>query len=56
MRTLSLKKDTLTELTTAELDLVVGASALSCLSQWVCQASDFQQCITGLHCVGSNSC
>ena len=55
MRKLSLKKDTLAELTNEELDVVVGASGLSCVSNMICQ-SDFQQCMTGLGCVNTNSC
>jgi hypothetical protein len=48
-RKLSLKKDTLAELTTEELDLIAGASGLTCA---VCLPnSDFQQCITGVGCI-----
>jgi hypothetical protein len=50
-RKLSLKKDTLVELTTAELDAVAGASGLTCIN---CN-SDFQQCITGTRCL-TNGC
>ena len=47
MRKLSLKKETLAELTSSELAGVAGGSGLSCVN---C-ASDFQQCITGVGCV-----
>jgi hypothetical protein len=50
-RKLSLKKDTLVELTTEELDRVAGASGLTCIN---CN-SDFQECITGLRCI-TNGC
>lgn len=55
MRKLSLKKDTLAELTSEELDVVVGASGLACVSNMICQ-SDFQQCITGLPCLSVGGC
>ncbi|MDQ1711732.1 MAG: hypothetical protein QOE45_1182 [Frankiaceae bacterium] len=47
-RRLHLHKETLTELTTAELNGVVGASGNSC--QNVCN-SRVQDCITGLPCL-----
>ena len=52
MRRLSLRKETLVELATCELDSVVGASGLTCLN---CN-SDFQQCITGLRCLSLDGC
>lgn len=55
MRKLSLKKDTLTELSTEDLDGVVGGSGLSCISNMIC-SSDFQQCITGLGCLSVGGC
>jgi hypothetical protein len=51
-RTLSLKKDTLVELTAEELDQVAGASGLTCVN---CN-SDFQQCLTGIRCLSIASC
>ena len=51
-RTLSLKKENVTELSTEDLDQVAGGSGLSCIN---C-ASDFQQCITGLGCLSIRSC
>jgi hypothetical protein len=54
-RSLALKKETLAELTTGELGLVVGGqiSGPTCLG---CN-SDFQQCITGVHCIATlDSC
>jgi hypothetical protein len=48
-RKLSLKKDTLAELTTEELDVVAGASGLTCA---VCLPnSDLVQCVTGTRCL-----
>lgn len=52
MRKLTLKKETVVELTSEELDSVVGASGLSCLN---C-GSDFQQCLTGLPCLSVTGC
>ncbi|HVF03786.1 MAG TPA: hypothetical protein VNA20_03005 [Frankiaceae bacterium] len=52
-RTLSLKKESLVELTSAELDRVVGASGLTCFA---CHNSDFQQCLTGVGCLLTDSC
>ena len=52
MRKLTLKKETLVELTNEELNLVVGGSGLSCIH---C-ASDFQQCITGIGCILTENC
>jgi hypothetical protein len=46
-RKLSLKKETLAELTTSELAGVAGGSGLTCIN---CN-SDFQQCLTGLRCI-----
>jgi bacteriocin-like protein len=51
-RTLSLKREALTELTNTELDQVVGGSGLSCIN---CN-SDFQQCITGVDCLPTSRC
>jgi hypothetical protein len=54
-RSLTLRKETLAELTTGELGLVVGGQ----LSGPTCYAcgSDFQQCLTGLHCIATlDSC
>jgi hypothetical protein len=51
-RTLSLKREALTELTTAELDRVAGGSGLTCIN---CN-SDFQACLTGLECLPTNRC
>ena len=50
MRSLSLRKETLTELSGTELAAVVGAlSGYSCA---ICQPpSDFQECLTGLQCL-----
>ena len=45
-RSLSLKKESLTDLTTEELDLVVGASGLSC-NVLCLPPSDFMECTTG---------
>lgn len=52
-RTLSLKKESLAELTNDDLDRVVGASGLTCIG---CHNSDFQQCLTGLPCLSVGSC
>jgi hypothetical protein len=53
VRSLKLSKETLTELSTADLAGVVGGQAVtnnSCLT--LCQPqSDFQECLTGLQCV-----
>lgn len=50
MRSLTLTKETLTELSTADLAGVVGGlSGYSCLQ--ACPHSDFQECLTGLQCV-----
>ena len=52
-RTLTLKKESLTELTNDDLGHVVGGgSGLSCFG---CD-SDFQQCLTGLGCLSVGSC
>jgi hypothetical protein len=51
-RTLSLKKDTLVELTTEELGSIAGASGLTCVN---CN-SDFQQCLTGVRCLSVVGC
>ena len=51
-RTLTLKKESLTELANDDLGLVVGGSGLSCFG---CD-SDFQQCMTGLGCLSIGSC
>lgn len=54
MRKLTLKKETVTELTSDQLDQVAGGSGLSC---FLCQPqSDFQECITGLPCLSVRSC
>ncbi len=42
-RTLRLNKETLAELSTEDLDLVVGASGLSC---GICINSDLVRCVT----------
>jgi hypothetical protein len=48
-RALRLSKETLTELTTAELVDVVGASGASC--QYECNSGPLNDCITGLPCI-----
>ncbi len=48
-RRLVLRKETLTDLTSAELSLVHGASGPTC--HYGACASDFQQCLTGLDCL-----
>jgi nitrate/TMAO reductase-like tetraheme cytochrome c subunit len=53
MRTLSLKRETLAELSNEELDQVVGASGLTCFA---CHNSDFMECITGLNCLSVGGC
>jgi hypothetical protein len=56
-RTLTLKKETLTELTTAELGSVVGGQLSGPSCNIACNQSDFQQCLTGLHCINTlDSC
>jgi hypothetical protein len=51
MRKLSLKKETLAELSPVELGNVVGAmSGLSCPAA-ICNNSDFVECMTGVRCV-----
>ena len=54
-RTLRLKKETLTELSTTDLGRVVGGSALTCIETQVCNNSDFKECFTGIPCL-TDSC
>ncbi len=48
-RKLVLRKETLTELSTAELGAMIGGSGPTC---GAC-GSDFQQCLTGLDCIAT---
>jgi hypothetical protein len=53
VKRLTLKRETLADLTAAELGSVAGASGVSC-NTVVCYSnpcSDFMECITGLHCL-----
>jgi hypothetical protein len=59
MRKLSLKKETLAELSTAELTSVVGGAtgrATCAVKDCLVPHSDFQQCITGVGCVTLDGC
>ena len=54
MRSLTLRKETLAELTVGDLAAVVGAaSGASCAP--ACPQSDFMECLTGLRCVTTNT-
>ena len=53
MRKLSLKKESLVELSTEELDQVAGGSGLTCFA---CHNSDFMECLTGLQCLSLTGC
>jgi hypothetical protein len=55
MRKLSLKKETVAELTADELDQVAGGSGLSC-NVLCAPPSDFMECITGLNCLSFGAC
>lgn len=50
-RALSLTKETLSELTTAQLDSVAGASGVSCSPALCAPHSDFRECVTGVECL-----
>lgn len=54
-RSLALKKETLAELTGAELDQVAGGSGLSC-NVLCLPPSDFMECLTGLRCLSAGGC
>ena len=54
-RSLSLKKETVVELTTEDLDRVAGASGLSC-NVLCLPPSDFMECITGIKCASLTGC
>ncbi len=60
-RKLALRKETLAELSDADLSQVVGASGVSCapalcLTRGTECASDFQECITGTQCLSLTGC
>lgn len=61
VRKLTLKKETVVELTNRELGSVAGGATTTCNtgSYLTCNGpcdSDFQQCLTGLHCLSVTGC
>jgi hypothetical protein len=56
MRKLSIKKETVVELSTQELAEVVGGSGVSCAQALCLPQSDFAECITGVRCLSLTNC
>jgi hypothetical protein len=56
MRALRLQKETLAELTTDDLGLVVGGVISGASCENVCPASDLRQCLTGSICLTFDGC
>lgn len=54
-RSLALKKETVVELTAADLDRVAGGSGVSC-NVLCLPPSDFMECLTGLKCASLTGC